>query len=49
MRIDVVFSESEAQFAPDFGEVQNVSDGGYELGYVAGQEKIVSELLGGEW
>lgn len=38
MRLEVNFSENDASFAPSFGEVHNLSDGGYERGYEAGYE-----------
>lgn len=43
MKIDVVFHENEGSFDADFGEVQNISDGGYERGYAAGYEKGYSD------
>ncbi len=36
MRFDVKFKESNQRFDVSFGEVQNISDGGYERGYAAG-------------
>lgn len=39
MKIDVKFSEQTTSFNPDFGEVHNISDGGYERGYAAGYEQ----------
>lgn len=36
MRLDVVFQEQEQSFAPAFGEIQNVSDGGFARGYAEG-------------
>ena len=36
MKVNVVFSESNHSFDADFGEVHNISDGGYERGYEAG-------------
>lgn len=38
MRLDVKFSESKQSFTANFGEVQNLSDGGYEKGYIAGYD-----------
>ena len=38
MIIDVAFQENNCTFDPNFGEVHNVSDGGYERGYAAGYE-----------
>ena len=53
MYFDVEFSVSDQTFNPHFGEVHNISDGGYERGYAAGyaegKEDIENELLGGEW
>lgn len=39
MKLDVTFSESNQEFRTEFGEVQNISDGGFERGYAAGYEK----------
>lgn len=39
MHFDVEFNISEQSFTPSFGEVRNISDGGYERGYAAGYEK----------
>lgn len=36
MKIDVKFSELTASFDPHFGEVHDVSDGGFERGYAEG-------------
>ena len=36
MTIKVTFEESKHSFEPEFGEVHNVSDGGYERGYEDG-------------
>lgn len=36
MKIDVKFSETSQNFAPKWGEVQNLSDGGFERGYAVG-------------
>ena len=38
MKLDVKFVESNQSFKTGFGEVQNISDGGYERGYAAGYE-----------
>ena len=38
MKFDVKFSESNQSFKPQFGEVHNISDGGYERGYAKGYE-----------
>ena len=38
MKLDVKFVESNQSFKTGFGEVQNISDGGYERGYSAGYE-----------
>lgn len=43
MKIDVKFSEQTASFDPDFGEVHDVSDGGFERGYVAGYDAGFAE------
>ena len=39
MKLNVVFSEHNASFVANFGEVHNISDGGYERGYAKGYEK----------
>ena len=36
MKLDVTFTETDQKFQPDFGEVFNVSDGGFERGYDKG-------------
>ena len=36
MKLDVKFVESNQSFKTEFGEVQNISDGGYERGYAKG-------------
>lgn len=38
MILDVKFSESNQSFNPQFGEIHNISDGGYERGYAKGYE-----------
>lgn len=38
MRFDVKFQERNSSFAAQFGEVHEVSDGGYERGYAEGYE-----------
>ena len=37
MKLEVKFSESKQSFAPQFGEVHNITDGGFERGYAAGK------------
>lgn len=39
MKLDVTFTETDQHFHPNFGEVHNVSDGGFERGYDAGYAK----------
>lgn len=39
MKIDVTFSELSREFTPEFGEIHNVSDGGFERGYAQGFER----------
>lgn len=39
MNFKVKFEESKQTFVAKFGEVQNLSDGGYERGYAAGYEE----------
>lgn len=36
MKLDVTFTETDQHFHPNFGEVHNVSDGGFERGYDKG-------------
>lgn len=38
MKVYVKFSESNQSFNANFGEIHNISDGGYEKGYAAGYE-----------
>lgn len=38
MNINVTFEENAQSFAPNFGEVYEVNDGGYEQGYADGYE-----------
>lgn len=44
MKIDVTFSEISREFTPEFGEIHNVSDGGFERGYAAGYEEGVNSV-----
>lgn len=37
MKFGVKFTENVTSFEPDFGEVHNISDGGYERGYADGK------------
>lgn len=46
MRLEVHFTELLQSFSPKFGEVINISDGGYERGYAAGVEFSQTELVG---
>lgn len=39
MILQVEFTELDQSFTPDFGEVNNISDGGFERGYEAGYNK----------
>jgi hypothetical protein len=39
MRLNVKFKESKQKFTPGFGEINNISDGGYERGYQAGYDQ----------
>lgn len=39
MKINVRFKELNQKFNPRFGELHEVSDGGYDRGYAAGYEK----------
>lgn len=38
MKLDFNFKESNQSFNPQFGEVHNITDGGFERGYAAGYE-----------
>lgn len=38
MRLNVKFTTQNASFKTDFGEVHNISDGGYERGYAEGEK-----------
>lgn len=53
MKIPVKFGESDQSFDTQFGEVYNVSDGGYERGlaegYENGKNEFCNTLLGGAW
>ena len=39
MKMNVTFAEMDRSFNPKFGEVYNVSDGSFEMGYTKGYEK----------
>ena len=49
MKLDIKFREVTERLPFEFGEVNNISDGGFERGYAAGQESQCEELLGGAW
>lgn len=53
MKLEMKFTESNQSFAPRFGEVNSVSDGGFDRGYAEGYNKgkdeFYEELIGGEW
>lgn len=38
MKIDLTFKENDQMFCLEFGQLQNLSDGGYEKGYAAGYD-----------
>lgn len=42
MTLDVVFKESKQTINADFGEIHNISDGGYERGYAEGYSNGLS-------
>ena len=44
MKLNVTFKENKQRLALNFGEVHNVSDGGYERGYAAGLAKREYEV-----
>ncbi len=43
MKLDVMFQENKTSLKADFGEVNNISDGGYERGYASGYDKGEAE------
>lgn len=43
MKFKATFHKSEQSFRSDFGEVHNISDGGYERGYAAGEEAGIEQ------
>ena len=50
MKLDLNFTENNKEFKLNFGQIQDLSDGGYERGYAAGkadEKKITSSILGG--
>ena len=50
MKLDLNFTENNAEFKLDFGQIQDLSDGGYERGYERGkadEQKITSSILDG--
>lgn len=53
MTFDLTFEETKQSFDPQFGEVHNVSDGGYERGLAEGRTEgalqAEEKLLGGAW
>lgn len=44
MKLDVTFKENNQSFNTSFGEVFNVSDGGYDRGYTDGQKSVQNPL-----
>lgn len=44
MILDITFSESNQTFNPQFGEINNLSDAGFEQGYEAGYK--TGEIVG---
>lgn len=50
MKLDLKFTEDNKEFKLDFGQIQDLSDGGYERGYAAGkadEQKITTSILDG--
>lgn len=50
MKLDLSFTENNKEFKLDFGQIQDLSDGGYERGYERGkadEQKITSSILDG--
>ena len=50
MKLDLKFSENNKEFKLDFGQIQDLTDGGYERGYAAGkadEHKITTSILDG--
>ncbi len=50
MKLDLNFTENNKEFKLDFGQIQDLSDGGYERGYAAGkanEQKITTSILDG--
>lgn len=48
MKLDLKFSENNKEFKLDFGQIQDLTDGGYERGYAAGkadEQKITTSIL----
>ena len=43
MKLEMTFQEQDKRFGLDFGEVQDMTDGGYERGYAAGYKVGYSE------
>ena len=39
MKLDLKFSENNKEFKLDFGQIQDLTDGGYDRGYAAGYAK----------
>lgn len=50
MKLDLNFTENNKEFKLDFGQIQDLSDGGYERGYERGkadEQAITSSILDG--
>ena len=50
MKLDLNFTENNKEFKLDFGQIQDLSDGGYERGYERGkadEQKITTSILDG--
>ena len=50
MKLDLKFSENNKEFKLNFGQIQDLTDGGYERGYAAGkadEHKITTSILDG--
>ena len=50
MKLDLNFTENNKEFKLDFGQIQDLSDGGYERGYERGkadEQKVTTSILDG--
>ena len=50
MKLDLKFTENNKEFKLDFGQIQDLTDGGYERGYAAGkadEQKVTTSIIEG--